>query len=112
MVITPCPHVDKDGRLRLRVDLTGVKGGRGALWHDVLWFFSTTGRSLCLHERMKDFLLARGAASEHNPPGGREARLQTLLALGAGPLREFRAGKNNCHMVGFGKHARVPRSFT
>ena len=39
MVITPWVHVDPFGRLCLRVDLTGVKGGRGALWHDVLWFF-------------------------------------------------------------------------
>ena len=39
MVITQWPHVEKHGRLCLRVDLTGVKGGRGALWHDALWFF-------------------------------------------------------------------------
>ena len=85
MVITPCPHVDKDGRLRLRVDLTGVKGGRGALWHDVLWVFSTTSRSLCLHERAKDFLLARGAASGHNSRGGARQDCKRFLPWARAP---------------------------
>lgn len=85
MVITPCPHVDKDGRLRLRVDLTGVKGGRGALWHDVLWVFSTTSRSLCLHERTKDFLLAWRAASAHNSLWGARQDCKRFLPWARAP---------------------------
>ena len=39
MVIKPWVHKNNWGRLNLRVDLTGVDKGRGALWHDVLWYY-------------------------------------------------------------------------
>ena len=39
MVIKPWVHKNEKGRLNLRVDLTGVEAGRGALWHDVLWYY-------------------------------------------------------------------------
>ena len=37
--ITPWVHEDKDGRLDLQVDLTGVPGGKKAFWHCAVWFF-------------------------------------------------------------------------
>ena len=37
--ITPWAREDKDGRLDLRVHLTGVPGGRQVYWHDAVWFF-------------------------------------------------------------------------
>ena len=39
MVIKPWVHKNEKGRLNLRADLTGVEKGRGALWHDVLWYY-------------------------------------------------------------------------
>ena len=39
MVVKPWVHKNNWGRLNLRVHLTGVDKGRGALWHDVLWYF-------------------------------------------------------------------------
>ena len=37
--ITLWVHEDKDGRLDLRVDLTGVPGGKKMFWHCAVWFF-------------------------------------------------------------------------
>ena len=93
MVITPWPHVDKKGRLCLRVDLTGVKSGRGALWHDVLWFFFHSQQEFVFSTlAYEGFLACAGGGKRAQFPRGRLARLQRLPALGAGPLRDFRAG--------------------
>ena len=37
--VRPWPNKDKHGRYDLRIDLSGVERGRGAYWHDVLWFY-------------------------------------------------------------------------
>ena len=39
LAIAPYAREDKDGRLDLRVDLTGVPVGKNVYWHCAVWFF-------------------------------------------------------------------------
>ena len=48
-------------------------------------FFSTTSRSLCLHERTKDFFLAWRAASGHNSLGGARQDCKRFLPWARAP---------------------------